>query len=209
MKAIRDPSGDQAGSPRYAMAGSLNTTRSAPVAKSTTRSSGFVVSMKWTNASSRPLPDTFITVWNDAVPSQAFVVRIRGTVTGVVLDPRQSILKRIQPGTLAVGGPGWSLEPGAGRLTLGVTPNPANEVVTLRGAWLDGGRGGGPAAARIVIFDATGRLVRDLGVVPHGAAFAVTWDRTDQGGRRVAPGLYFAQVTAGTQRESRPVVFVP
>jgi hypothetical protein len=159
------------------------------------------------------LPDTFVTVWNDAVAGQDFLVRIRGTVTDVGFDPRQNLLKFVQPGTLAAGDPGRRLEPGKGRVALGVTPNPANGAVALRGRWLDGAAGQGPPTARFVVFDATGRLVRDLGsvAVPSlaGAPFGVTWDRRDDAGRSLAPGLYFAQVTAGDRREARPVVLVP
>ncbi|MEO6461564.1 MAG: M1 family metallopeptidase, partial [Candidatus Eisenbacteria bacterium] len=155
------------------------------------------------------LPDTFVTVWNDAVAGQAFTVRIHGSVTGVVFDPRNSILKRLQPGTLDAGAPDPSLEPGAGRITLQVTPNPAHGAVALRGTWF--GVDAGPVAARFVVFDAGGRRVRDLGLVRHvpGTPFAVTWDRTDEDGRRVTPGLYFAQVTGGGRREARPVVLLP
>ena len=42
------------------------------------------------------LPDTIVTVWNDAVAQQEFIVRVNGTVTGVTFDPRNSILKRTQ-----------------------------------------------------------------------------------------------------------------
>ena len=46
---------------------------------------------------------------------------------------------------------------------------------------------GGAAPGRIRIYDALGRLVRDLG---EGAA---AWDLRDAGGRRVAPGIYWAR----------------
>ena len=157
-------------------------------------------------------PDTFVTVWNDAVAEQAFTVRVNGTVTGVVFDPRNSILKRVQNYVLDAGilpdGPAT----GAGRIELSAAPNPARGSVVLRGAWLDGAAGTMPASARFTVFDAGGRRVRDLGPVAGAAgagAFAVTWDRLDDAGRAVAPGIYFAQVVAGTKREARPIVLVP
>ncbi len=157
-------------------------------------------------------PDTFVTVWNDAVAEQAFTVRVNGTVTGVVLDPRNSILKRVQNYVLDAGIPPDGPAPGAGRIELSAAPNPARGSVVLRGAWLDGAAGTMPAAARFTVFDAGGRRVRDLGPVTGAAgagAFAVTWDRLDDEGRAVAPGIYFAQVVAGTRREARPIVLVP
>jgi len=71
-------------------------------------------------------PDTFVTVWNDAVAEQAFAVRVNGTVTGVTIDPRNSILKRVQPYVLGVDDPAVSLDPGPGRIELSAAPNPAH-----------------------------------------------------------------------------------
>ncbi len=157
-------------------------------------------------------PDTFVTVWNDAVSEQAFVVRVNGTVTGVMIDPRGSILKRVQPYVLDAGDPAVALDPGPGRIELSAAPNPARGNVVLRGAWLDGTAAATmPATARFAVFDAGGRLVRDLGAVaaPWGAsAFDVMWDRRDDAGQVVAPGIYFVQVVAGPRREARPLVLV-
>ena len=160
-------------------------------------------------------PDTFVTVWNDAVAQQEFIVRINGAVTGVTFDPRNSILKRLQVGTVAVDGDVAPALPG--RIALTVAPNPARGPVVLRGDWSGGVAGAEPGAARFVVFDASGRVVRDLGAIarPGGsgagstAPFAVTWDRRDDAGSRVPPGLYFAQVTVAGKREARPVVVVP
>jgi hypothetical protein len=92
-------------------------------------------------------------------------------------------------------------------------PNPARGRVTLRGSWVlaDGTRaGGGPTAVRFRVYDGAGRLVKDLGEVSgsSGEPLTTTWDRTDRRGARVAPGLYFAEVSAGERREARPVVIV-
>jgi aminopeptidase N len=157
------------------------------------------------------LADTFVTVSNDAVAQQAFVVRVNGTPTGVVFDPRNSILKRTLPVTVDAGPP--PALAGGAHLSLGAIPNPARGATTLRASWVlrDGSRAaGGPARARFRVFDAAGRLVRDLGEVTKGPgeALTVTWDRTDRSGSRVAPGLYFAEVVAGARREARPVVIL-
>ena len=156
-------------------------------------------------------PDTFVTVWNDAVGEQASAVRVNGTVTGVTIDPRNGILKRVRPYVLDAGDPVVSLDPGPGRIELSATPNPSHGNVVLRGGWLDGAAATMPPSARFAVFDAGGRLLRDLGAIAGatgGGAFAVTWDRRDDAGQVVAPGIYFAQITAGVKREARPIVLV-
>jgi aminopeptidase N len=149
-------------------------------------------------------PDTFVTVTNDAVADQAFVIRVNGTPTGVAFDPKNNVLKRTVP-VVGVGEPALSLV----HLRLLVAPNPSRGPVQLRGAWqnADGSSAATePAArARFRIYDASGRLVRDLGE----GAMARQWDRTDRAGARVAPGLYFAECIAGTRRETRPVTVLP
>jgi aminopeptidase N len=152
-------------------------------------------------------PDTLVTVWNDAVLDQAFIIRINGTPTGVVFDPLNSILKRTQ--ATVDTGPEVAVAPA--HLELSASPNPARGAVQLRGAWLhaDGSAASGaPARARFRVYDATGRLVRDLGEV-QGAPFVRAWDGTDRAGARVGPGLYFAEIVAGDRREARPVVLLP
>jgi hypothetical protein len=44
-------------------------------------------------------------------------------------------------------------------------------------------------AGRLVVFDATGRRMRDLGAVAPGEA--VSWDGLDEAGRAARPGVYF------------------
>jgi hypothetical protein len=68
-------------------------------------------------------------------------------------------------------------------------PNPARQTATLRFAL--------PREARVslVIYDAGGRWVRELasGSAPAGE-HAVTWDLSDEAGRPVGTGLYFARL---------------
>jgi aminopeptidase N len=147
-------------------------------------------------------PDTTLTVWNDT-QNQAFVLRVNGTPTTVAFDPKNNVLKRTAPVTVDAPEPEIAL----GHLRLMVTPNPARGPVQLRGAWQNAAGEdipGGPAAARFRVYDAAGRLVRDLG---EGGVTRM-WDRTDRAGARVAPGLYFAEVVSGIRREARPIVIV-
>jgi hypothetical protein len=60
-----------------------------------------------------------------------------------------------------------------------------------------------PGPVRLDLFDVRGRLVRRLLHEDGGAgARAVSWDRRDDEGRQVAPGLYFARLVAGERQES-------
>jgi len=59
------------------------------------------------------------------------------------------------------------------------------------------------------VYDVQGRMVRTLvdrnePAGPH----TVVWDGTDDSGRRVSSGTYFARIEAGTFREQARVVFV-
>jgi hypothetical protein len=160
------------------------------------------------------LPDTIVTEWNDAVSAQALVVRVNGAATGAVIDPFNSILKRVVAGT-ADTGPLPGVMSGL-HLRLRVTPNPARGRVTLSAAWLarDGIPGpGAPSRVRFRLYDASGRLVRDLGDVrgsgPSGTAYAATWDGVDRAGRRMPAGLYFAEIVAGAKRDTRPLTYLP
>ncbi len=55
-----------------------------------------------------------------------------------------------------------------------------------------------PGMAEVRIYDASGRMVRELSLSPN-RSFAV-WDARDQSGRAVAPGVYFVQLEAGDLR---------
>jgi flagellar hook assembly protein FlgD len=58
-----------------------------------------------------------------------------------------------------------------------------------------------PAAARVGIYDLSGRRVRELAhrTLPAGAS-VLPWDERDQDGQRVQPGVYFVRAELGTQR---------
>lgn len=74
-------------------------------------------------------------------------------------------------------------------------PNPCWESTTLSFA-LPGSRS---SSIELKIYDARGRLVRDL-VNSHSLAGAqsVRWDGRDEKGRRVAAGIYFAKLRVGS-----------
>ena len=69
---------------------------------------------------------------------------------------------------------------------------------------LTGGIGG---AATLALFDVSGRRVKILreGVLDDGPAEA-HWDATDESGRTVAPGVYFARLLAGGHTATARVV---
>jgi hypothetical protein len=145
------------------------------------------------------LPDTFVTVLNDAVAWQDFVITVNGTATNVVLDPRNSIYKRVQVASVdvtpfPVPGPPVSLSVG---------PNPARVSSRLRVQL------GAATSERIevTIYDSAGRAIRMLGPSRPGATtMDVLWDLRDRSGRRVASGLYFVRARVGPSHEERSVV---
>jgi hypothetical protein len=74
------------------------------------------------------------------------------------------------------------------------TPNPFRERAEIRLA-----DGSSPArGATVQIVDAAGRGVRRLALGSPGAASPhVVWDGRDEGGERVAAGVYYAQLVGG------------
>ena len=95
-------------------------------------------------------------------------------------------------------------------LRLRIAPNPARGPVDLRGEWenADGSPGSTlGTTARFRVYDASGRLVKDLGEIQ--GSLVARWDGTDRAGVRVAPGLYFAEVIVGGKCDARPLTFLP
>jgi hypothetical protein len=147
-------------------------------------------------------PDTFVTVTNQALAEEYLDFIVNGTVTNVVFDPHNSIYKRIQQ--ITVGVP--PVTPDAGPpVALIASPNPA------RGSSLLSVRLGAPTtlAISIRLYDSAGRWIRTLGPASPGAMTAqFPWDLRDAAGRRVAPGLYFAQARVGANHEEKSIVVV-
>jgi flagellar hook assembly protein FlgD len=63
---------------------------------------------------------------------------------------------------------------------------------------------------RLAVYDVRGRLVRTLHDGPAAAGEHVyTWDGADEGGLRLAPGVYFTRLGTGSEAFSRKVVLLP
>lgn len=76
-------------------------------------------------------------------------------------------------------------------------PNPSKGDVTFRWELPQ------PATVHLFVFDATGRRVRGF-VLPPGAPNRVFWNRADDHGRPVRPGIYVARLeVAGATQEHR------
>ena len=81
------------------------------------------------------------------------------------------------------------------------SPNPARSLAHL-GFTLP--RAG---TADLAVHDVQGRLVRTLAGGPREAGqYAIGWDLRDDGGRRVAPGLYLVRLVDATGARTRRVV---
>jgi hypothetical protein len=72
-----------------------------------------------------------------------------------------------------------------------------------------GGLGGGVGPAEVSLFDAAGRLVRTLDRGLYGAGTQrVTWDGTNNEGRKVPAGVYFLRSESAGHQESLKVLVV-
>lgn len=85
---------------------------------------------------------------------------------------------------------------------LALAPNPARSAAFIRLSVPEA------TAARVAIYDAAGREVRDLTVNVEAGSTLVPWDLRDQEGRRLAAGAYFVTVRAGetTLRSTMTIV---
>lgn len=86
-------------------------------------------------------------------------------------------------------------------LALAISPNPSRGAAEFAFGVAEPGR------VRLSIYDLSGRRVRSLfdGPGPAGAA-RVRWDGGDEGGRRVAPGVYLARIEQGGVATTRRIV---
>jgi len=82
-------------------------------------------------------------------------------------------------------------------------PNPFNPSTSIRYSLREAGD------VTLVVFDAAGRRVRTLvdTAMPAGV-HDVAWDGQDQNGHRVASGVYFYRITAGTFTQTRKMVML-
>lgn len=93
--------------------------------------------------------------------------------------------------------------PASGDLAFASAPNPARTAGTLRF------RLPAPARVELAVFDAAGRRVVKLASRAFEAGdHAVAWDRRDDAGRRVGPGVYLARLKAGSVERTLHLVLV-
>ncbi len=163
--------------------------------------SGFV--MRW---------DALASAGSGAPPSNAagLGMTVGQAVTGVAFDAGPAKVEAVgfwRGGVL--GGHVTAVGPGrVDDLVLGlesVAPNPAVGAPLIRFTIPSAQRGG--AAASLRVFDASGRLVRVLaagGLEPGRHTLA--WDRRNQAGGPVGPGVYFVSLNAGSTRLVRRVI---
>jgi flagellar hook assembly protein FlgD len=83
-------------------------------------------------------------------------------------------------------------------------PNPFNPTTTIRYDIPAGG-----ADVNITIYDVAGRMVREL-VDRHRApgTWSVQWNGDDARGQRVASGVYFYRMRAGSFSDTRKMVLL-
>jgi aminopeptidase N len=120
--------------------------------------------------------------------SHRFAIHAPAPADSVRLDPNSWIFgEYFGPASRIV-----SVPESPASFRLQASPNPFAGSLAIRVPAVSGG----PLELRI--FDARGRLVRDLGPVGGGAraddAGRVTWDGRDRGGNRVPAGLYFMRL---------------
>ncbi len=81
-------------------------------------------------------------------------------------------------------------------------PNPFNASTEIKFALPTGG------TYELLIFDASGRRVRSFAGIGASGEQSVHWDGRDSGGRHVASGTYFYQLTAGNYQGTRKMALV-
>ncbi len=95
-------------------------------------------------------------------------------------------------------------------LTLDITPNPFRHLVDIRYVVNNYGFEYGVSKVDLKIFDVTGRLVKTFARLPLDINLraSVKWDGHDNQGRRLAPGIYFAVLSAGNDVTSNKIILV-
>ncbi len=93
---------------------------------------------------------------------------------------------------------------GAGGLSLSCMPSPATAWVAFQFEV-----GGMPSEVTLSIYSVAGQLVRRLtGSANDCGHGSVVWDRSDSGGTRVASGVYFVRLVAGSRVATDRVVLL-
>ena len=171
------------------------------VVGASTRSDEVQVAFLWSNDQMVDL-NTLVPPGGDLLLTAAYDIDEQGAIVGVGTRPsgetRAFLLT--PPRTTGVSGSGTP----AVTTFAGATPNPARGANRFDFSLARAGR------ASLVLLDVSGRIVRTLADGDFAAGpQAVGWDGRDQGGTRVAPGIYHARlVTAqGTFTRRFAVVF--
>ncbi len=62
---------------------------------------------------------------------------------------------------------------------------------------------------QVIVYDVQGKLVREvLNEFRNAGPHRVTWDATDNNGRRAASGVYFVEVKSNTWRDRRKAILL-
>jgi hypothetical protein len=94
-------------------------------------------------------------------------------------------------------------DPPAQTTLLAPSPNPLRGGGTLTFSLATAG------PVELVLFSVDGRRVRTLACGPHQAGlYHVGWDGLDDGHRPVAPGVYYARLSAGGRRITQRLVYL-
>jgi hypothetical protein len=101
------------------------------------------------------------------------------------------------------GGAGPPSTPGPPFRVYSATPNPVTQRTVIAFDLPE------PTLVRAALYDVSGRLLRILvdEPLPAGAHWSA-WDRRDQSGRLVVPGIYFLRLDAGIHRSNQRIVVV-
>ena len=134
-------------------------------------------------------------------------------------DAARDYYYRLIMGPLSDAGSGHSGSNGApSAIRCASAPNPFSSSTSLffslPGARAAAGAGGAAVSTasvtvRVTIYDVSGRVVRRFirSALPGGSD-TVSWDGRDEGGKRVASGIYFARVSSGAEAVTRKMLLV-
>ena len=60
----------------------------------------------------------------------------------------------------------------------------------------------------LLIFDVTGRKVREISLLPFNFSLGATWDGKNDHGRRLPSGIYYCRLSQGNRTETKKILFV-
>lgn len=86
---------------------------------------------------------------------------------------------------------------------LGLVPNPTQAGAMVHFALAAAGD------VELDLYSVTGQRVRRLGQAFGPGEHSVRWDGTDEGGHRVAPGMYFLKLRAAGVHDVRRILVTP